>query len=121
MKTIYLEIFYSKEKKHQKVINNHFWFDIDEKELKTFSGGSLKFKYDINDNKMKPYVEDLDILTYENKSNKEKILSWISSNKDFVSINAEYSNSQNIAIDVEDENELTVIDMIERVGFRYGN
>lgn len=117
MKTIYLEVESKSIKKSKQYSRNHLWFDVNEGKMKTIKGGYLRFKYNIEEERMVPYAEDLNIISYEKQSNKEDIMSWIKNNNDKVSLNMEESFVGVIAIDVEDED--SILNLLDMQGFRY--
>jgi len=119
MKTIYLEIERRQTKQKRNVVSKHLWYDVLEGKMHAISGGVLKFKYDLDQKRMIPYVEDLVVSKIVDVDNKDRIMSWVRANKPLVAINETETTTSSIAIDVNDSDVEYVTSMLDRCGFRY--
>jgi len=125
MKTIYLEIEKKQVRSSEPIIRNLMWYNVKTGELQKFVGSELKFRYDIEQKQMVPYVESEEKLTqkvsYKTETNEKKLNDWLNTEGFYyeASINRESTSSYIIAIDFPDENEDGIIASLDRRNFRY--
>ena len=78
------------------------WYDTVEKKMLSWTGGKLNFKYDVIEKRVKPFVEDMEVIGYQN--NYDEVLSWVKKNEDNLDIEIlETTPGHFVLIDVEPE------------------
>lgn len=66
----------------KEIVTEHLWYDIDAKKMLKFTGGQLKFQYDVAARKTKVGVEPLFVKSQILDSDMEDIRKWFNENED---------------------------------------
>lgn len=86
----------------QKVQRDHYWYDTNDHKMLHLVGGQLKFAYDANNKRMKPYVVDSE--EWVNGNNYDAIEKWIAANKNKYDIEVINKHTNYfISIDIPDQ------------------
>jgi hypothetical protein len=117
MKIIYLKIKNVKEANFVEIKNNLLWYDVVNKKMMQFQGGQLKFTPNKNNTKYDVSVEKLRIDNPKTKSNVNAIQRWIYANN--ISVNDYESNSQQIAIEIEEKDYERIINDLNFANIDY--
>lgn len=68
-------------RKHKVQQNStHLWYDVHSKQMHTFYGGQLKFAYDANEKRVKPYVVPLCVNTTTKAASIWRVREWFDEN-----------------------------------------
>lgn len=83
------------------------WYDYESKQMQTFTGGRLDFKYDFEKKKSMPHI--VNEFELNASTNLNEIKKWIKSNQSKFGFSIIEEDNYHITIDVEDDE----MDMIE--------